>query len=395
MDRIKVSLLGSFAIEYNNKPIELPSNYSKNTMKLLQMLLFFGKEGVHRKWLWANLFSNEEVDNPANNLRVTVHALRKILKKSGLPDHEYILIQNNNYYFDAPCPLDVDIHRLYKLYNLLLSASDSKRSWMLAHLVMAYKGDFLPWFIGETWVDNENKRLHEVYFDIFDQCMIIYKQNKDFDSIISLCDKALSSYPREDWFLEKMDAQIAVERYKDAYRTYEEAVSRLYSEFGAPPSEALIRRFRSLTSKIKNISASLDSIKTKLSEGPEITGALFCNYPSFIDNYRMIQRVIRRTGMSIVLMLFTLVDEYNVPMDSSSKLITMSDAMERSLVKCLRIGDVVTKYSPNQFLVLLLDTTIANCDLVAERIRKDFTRGHRSWNKHIIFSEVSLDDVRK
>ena len=78
---------------YGNQPISFGKNTTTKAMKLLQILLYHGEQGISREKLLNALYVREELADASNNLRVTVHRLKKIIVDAGLPADEYIHIK--------------------------------------------------------------------------------------------------------------------------------------------------------------------------------------------------------------------------------------------------------------------------------------------------------------
>ena len=47
-NRMTVRMFGRFEVAYNNQILNLGHSQTTKAMKLLQMLLFYGEEGIHR-----------------------------------------------------------------------------------------------------------------------------------------------------------------------------------------------------------------------------------------------------------------------------------------------------------------------------------------------------------
>ena len=82
-----------------------------------------------------------------------------------------------------------------------------------------------------------------------------------------------------------------------------------------------------------------------------------------------------RNGQSIYLMLCTIIDSSGRPMEHSSRLDTMSRTLHEAIKHSLRRCDSFTRYSPAQFLVLLVGTNRENCQLISDRILRFFQKG--------------------
>lgn len=92
-------------------------------------------------------------------------------------------------------------------------------------------------------------------------------------------------------------------------------------------------------------------------------------------------------------MLCSLTDGKGHPLEKPEKLELLSEELQNTIQHCLRKGDSFTKYSPSQYLVLLIGTNKENCGLIFDRIRKCFAREHRSWNKYVEFYVSSVAEV--
>lgn len=93
---LQVQMLGVFNVKYGDKPLSLGRNTATKAMKLLQILLYRMEDGIAREELLECLYGREDLTDAANNLRVTVHRLKKLLIDAGLPEYDYITIKKRN-----------------------------------------------------------------------------------------------------------------------------------------------------------------------------------------------------------------------------------------------------------------------------------------------------------
>lgn len=106
LPELKVYMLGRFSMIYGDQAISFKRNTATKAVKLLQILLhetFCGGDrcGIPRTELMEDLFGREELSNVANNLRVTVHRLKKMLAEAGLPEYDYVKIENGFYRWNS------------------------------------------------------------------------------------------------------------------------------------------------------------------------------------------------------------------------------------------------------------------------------------------------------
>lgn len=139
-----VNMLGKFSMSYDGQPIPFKRNMATNAMKLLQILLYATgtpEGGIARPKLWEELFGREDLANVANNLRVTVHRLKKILSDTCLPEYEYLHIEEGIYKWESPIPLYIDALEFAKLVEQAKNETDAaKREKLLLEALQAVPG---------------------------------------------------------------------------------------------------------------------------------------------------------------------------------------------------------------------------------------------------------------
>ena len=111
MSDLKVYMLGKFSMVYGEQPIIFKRNSATKVLKLLQILLHYSgvRGGISRNQLLEELYGREDVSDAANNLRVTVHRLKKMLADTILPDYDYIQIESGIYRWKSPMTTWVDV----------------------------------------------------------------------------------------------------------------------------------------------------------------------------------------------------------------------------------------------------------------------------------------------
>lgn len=112
-------------------------------------------------------------------------------------------------------------------------------------------------------------------------------------------------------------------------------------------------------------------VRRELIEQIKKPGAFCQNYETFKGIYRFLERGLIRSGQEACVILLTVVDE-----QGGSLLPYEKDALMERLGEyigaALRIGDVYTRYSSSQYLVLVIDTTVGQAGMIAERIKERF-----------------------
>lgn len=114
---IYVQMLGGFSIRYGRKVVSLNRVRSSKSVRLLQMLLLSVPNGISKNELIDNLYvwnGGMECADYNNNLNVLIHRLKKQLILNGLPEDDYIKIQDGICFFESKEPLVIDTWQFEK-----------------------------------------------------------------------------------------------------------------------------------------------------------------------------------------------------------------------------------------------------------------------------------------
>lgn len=391
---LQVQLFGNEKITYNGTPILFSRNSMTKSLKLLLILLYYGREGIARKKLLECLYGREEYSDAANTFRVTLHRAKKMLSDAGLPEYDYIVVKDGKYYFDAPMDIVVDTDVFNGCIESAESEADAEQKLsLLKEACKLYSGDFLNKLSGDEWVLVESIQLKNKYSEALSRVCELLMELKDYDMVLELIEPACELYPFDEWQSVKMDCYIAMNRFKDAVKVYDDTAKMLIDELGVTPSKKMMDQFKGLSEHVSNRPQLIDDIKRGLAERPEEKGAFYCAYPGFRDVYRVVRRCMERTGQSIFLLVCTLVDTKGLPMERGDKLDDMSGELHEAIRVSLRRSDFFTRYNSSQYLVILMGTNEENCQLVIDRIKRNFSRVHKSWPTHLECSISSLYDM--
>ena len=119
-------------------------------------------------------------------------------------------------------------------------------------------------------------------------------------------------------------------------------------------------------------------------EEKEIPPGAYCqDYETFKQIYRLEERRLRRDKKRAFIILFTLTDRNNgfLPLDKRD---AEMDMLGEEIKQSLRMGDVFTRYSSCQYLVMVLDVSLENVDVIAERICSSYYRVHQETADNLV-----------
>ena len=118
----------------------------------------------------------------------------------------------------------------------------------------------------------------------------------------------------------------------------------------------------------------IKTIRKELVEEVQTSAGAYCqDFAAFKTIYRFIERCMRRSNQKscIVLFSFDTIDGGHIaPQDKAKHMAFLGEL----LMNQLRMGDVYTRYSSCQYLVLLNDVTSELAETVSLRVRKEFLK---------------------
>lgn len=114
----------------------------------------------------------------------------------------------------------------------------------------------------------------------------------------------------------------------------------------------------------------LMQLQRLIQEKEEKSGVYMMEYDDFKRIYRFVSRCMERKSQNVQLVLFTIVNEKGE--DGAEIQLNAAKALEDAVSISLRKGDVATKCGNIQYVVILMNASYENGDMVARRIRKKF-----------------------
>ncbi|HCT65175.1 MAG TPA: hypothetical protein DIC60_07950 [Lachnospiraceae bacterium] len=369
--KLVVQMLGGFSMTYDGKPVSLERSTVTNATQLLQYFIYYRDKKIPKDALINMLYNEDDITNPTNNLKVNLFRLRKILAKSHLPNDNYISFKSGMYSFCSQIPIELDVEQFNSFANQAENPdiSDEEKIILLQRAIEVYKGEFLPMIINEPWVLVENLRYHDLFTKCINDACHLLKKMGDSRLMLDICNRAVHIYPLdEDMHLLRIECLLDMKRYNDALAAYDETTTLFFEKLGVSPSQKMLSLYKQLTNNVQLKTSTITQIKETIKEIDNPNGAYYCNYLGFVDSYRFISRAVERNGQSIFLSLFTLTNVKGEPLEAGEKLKESAAALHDAICETLRRGDLYTRYSPNQFLVLLIGINYENCSVVSNRI---------------------------
>lgn len=370
---IYASFLGEFSIQLLDGPTSdarsSPAGLRKQSF--LQYLCMFHDRSVSQEELIEAIWdADSDTGNPANALKTTLYRTRQLLEDIGIKNAKDILIYRRGFYSWAPqvrITLDVDLFdRLYdqfyaspQQYKMLDSALEA---------LAIFKGEFLASASGNLWTLSTRTYYHSKYIKLArDAAGVLYQEGR-LEEGITLCRSAATVDPYdEDIQLLMMKLLHAAGHTQSAIRHYEEVRGLFKDQLGVTLSPELSDFYRELTRSDEPRELDLHVIRARLLEDVSTAGAYFCEYTVFQNMYRHIARSAMRTGQATQLAMMMLCGMDGEALAARRCTETM-DSLYDAISCTLRTGDIFTRFSRDQYLIMLPSSSYENAAMALERV---------------------------
>ena len=393
-ETLKIKMLGGFSMQYNEREIVLDRNTTSKTTQLMQLLFLNKEKGVAKASLIDALYGREDVENRNGSLNNTIFRLRKQLRGSGLPEDNYITISGGMCYWTGQITTEVDCLEFENMIEAGDQSDDPEEKInFYEQASRLYTGEFLPDMIGEDWVAIQNTKDHELYIRCMKILLEHYQKEEMYEKVNRMAMRAEEIYPFDDWQIYHIDGLIAMGRYEEAMALYQKTAKLFFEELGISPSKEIIKRFHYMGERMSQAETALEDIRQRLREKEAASGAYYCNYPSFVDIYHIIIRMMERNGISVFIMLCTIKGSQDRTFGIDEKEKQISRMLQKAIRDSLRKGDFYTRYNYGQYLIILSGIAQENCKKVSDRIERNFKNNVETADYSINYYVASVAEV--
>ena len=391
--RLQISMLGGFSLSYpDGTAIDYQSNRSNKLWMVLAYLLTHRGKQITQDELIDILWPDEEIDNPVNTLKTMRHRLCGMLDAlGGIPGKEMIRYNHGIYAWseEVDCVLDIDQFSTYCALAEQEQDDSQKISYYLNALEY-YNGDFLPKLSSEMWVMSAHAYYHAEYLRVVKKCIALLRTENRYYEIITVCQKAVTIEPYdEDLHRELIDALVRTGAKQSALNHYEKVKELFYHEFGINLSEDLVELYKQIIDETNDAQMDLSFIASRLQEDM-VPGAFYCEYALFKEIYRLMTRMMERSGQSVYLCLVSITEKNGKHIVNTKKQNEAVGRLRTAIQFSLRRGDVFTRYSVSQYLILLSSINYENTEMVLRRITDNFKRDNPNLAVKLVTSNQPI-----
>jgi len=373
--RIQVQMLGRFDIIADGDSVLYYLGNSAKSIQLIKFLILKKGAPILSSDLIDIFWSEvEKCSNPENALKTMVSRIRSNLCRADPSFKNCIVSDNKAYFWNPEIICEVDVFAFEALYEELREVKilDADTRSKFVQALSMYTGDLAYTSSGADWIVSHSLYLRQLYFKTVYHFIDLLKDLNDLEMIVHTCRAALDIDTFDEQLnLEMMTALKNGGQNHAALLQYRHITSVYYKYLGVEPSEKLLGFYKNL---IKSELAEITDINIIQSDLKNINsgdGAYVCDYSIFKDIYLLQLRNIERQENKMFLALITISRSVEDPLHPIQLDVVMRDLME-ILQKCLRKGDMLSRYSPSQFAILLPAVNYQNGNKVTNRIKSMF-----------------------
>lgn len=374
-EKLYVRMFGSFAASYGDETLTLGRQRDSKFGQLFQILMtrpgqWFGKGDV-----MGFLYGREEVEDPNASLNNTIFRLRKYLETSPLPPGDYLILNEGVMRFDGGIRAESDVWNFECAVREFEKVQDRhKKAEICQNACDLYRGEFLPQLSNEQWVIEKSRIYEEMYFKVVNYLLCYLKEEGDYRNMENLSARAAELYPCEGWESWRLESLIALGKHEEAEKVYRETAAYV-QQIGGFLSKDQQVRFRRLGDRMRRPEGTAEDIGRCLMEPEMKEGAYECTLPGFSDCFRMVKRTAAREGLiCFSLLLCTILDPAGRPSNDRVYCEKQGKKLCASFEAYLRRGDIYTKYSENQYLLLCIGAEKENVEDIGMRINMDYRK---------------------
>ena len=362
---LKIEMLGGFGIVSGENRVTEQVGKSSKVWKLIQYLITNRNKSVSQEELINVFCDGDLVANPGSALRTMVSRARAALEKAGLDNaDELILAKSGGYAWNNKIKCEVDAEEFEELCKKANSKiPEDKRLECLLQATNIYRGDFLPNSAGDMWVIPLARWYRSMYISCAHDALELLTRKGHNVEAEELCAKALRMDPFDEQLLEyRLRSLLAQGKNAEAYDEYKRMEVMFYDVLCVQFSESLSALYSQIQKPIIKEGATLEAVIEDFLKDANYTGAYNCDITAFKTMCQIEARSMSRSGRTTFLARF---DTKHEPQAKNGGVMKqLADAIPNSLRK----GDLFTRATPSQYMLMLHNLTYEDCKSLIDRI---------------------------
>ena len=376
MKPIKICMLGEFTLRAGENILRETGNRSRRVWGLLSFLICHRGQTVSQYKLIEHLWgSDADITNPENTLRILLHRTRaqldQLYEGAG---RECILRRDGGYCWNGEIPLELDYERFEALCQS--KGTEEERLAALLEAISLYQGEFLIRQSSDSWVIPLSTHFQNLFLVAAQEAAGLLQKRQRYDEAVGICRRCLAAEPYFEPICQTLMQVLAAKGdHRGAAEVYESLSRRLFDDFGIRPGEQTRAIYRAAAHTPEDRTISMDEVLEHLQEPETEPGALQCDY----DYFKMLcyaeRRTIERSGTVTHVALLSIAGTPDKPLSKRS-MNRIAEQLGQALRANLRRGDIISRCSTSQYIIMLPKANYENSCMVCRRCLAAFHRKH-------------------
>ena len=363
---------------------------SQRLQLLVAYLLFSDRDTVSFDELIEMLWQEGGPENPLASLRLLVYRARAALDGLGIcGGAKLVLRKNKSYCWNNEIRIKKDTELFDGLYAKAQTGNGEQRLKVLIEAAKIYKGHFLPKSSQYQWVMVLDTYYHSKYLAVCEQAVGIMEELGDHRGIIDLCKTAVTLDPyAESLHIALLKALAETGAHSAAMEHYRHVTGMFMDEFGITPSAEFKAVYGKLLKGTNTFAADIGTIRQSLTDY-DGEGAFFMEYEIFRHVYWLKSRESMRSGQVVQMVLISASPSGGMNPGQRSRR-TCMERLGGVIQGSLRQGDIYTRYSVMQYLVMVQSANHENCRQIIDRVQRGFKLSYPRAGYLLQFSILPL-----
>ena len=386
-------MFGEFALITNGNRITEQAKKASKVWRLIQYLIVNRYRLVTQDEMLEHFCDDDLQINPGSVLRTLVYRARNALEKGGIACAASLIVAKSGGYSwnnEIECTTDTE-----EFEGLIKAAGvngldEEEQLELLLRATALYKGDFLPTSTSDLWVMPLVRWYRSLYIDSVQSTLVLLDKFKRSAEAEGLCIKALAVDPFDEKLIEHhLRALIKQEKNEEALAFYKTMESMFYDVLGVNLSDSL----RSLYTMIQHPTAkqelTLEMLMEEWHADAFFPGAYYCDASLFKTLYHIEVRSLPRSGRTAFLVRF------DTKHDPKAKDGGIMRQLGQAIPGRLRMGDIFTRSSPSQYMLMLYSLTYEDCQMLINRILQAIDSKHLPnliSTEYLHINQLELDE---
>lgn len=371
-------MLSGFAVWVNGEQLVDVNAKLTKPWQLFCYLVLHREKFVQSQRLISAIWADETLSDPANVLKNAIYSLRKDLCGGESYADSPIIYSTGGYRLDPAVELSLDLDDFANLCEQAEKElpSSSKKLECYEKVAKAYTGDFLPQLEHELWTVSFHLKYKRYYLDCMSQyCELLWKEEK-YKQLLSISSTTHAVDQADEKIVTYLFRALeALRMYRVIVTTHSKTAQYFADTIGSEPPLEVRKIANNASTRINKAEQDIIVIKTEMAgaapDDRPTRGAYFCPYSKMKQAYPILKRSTERNKQALVLALFTLIASRDTILSGDDLARAMAE-FKVVVMNNLRKTDVLSRYSKNQYVMLLAVNSLDDGRIVRDRISEKF-----------------------